>query len=102
MLGLLEAPMTYIIVDALDECPHTSEIGAVPRRDEVLEIVEELVDLYLPNLRLCFTSRLEADIVDALEPLAFHVVSLHDERGQKEYIRNFVKSVVYSDRNMRR
>ena len=102
MLGLPEAPMTYIIVDALDECPDTSESGVVSRREGVLEVVEELVDLHLPNLRLCFTSRPEADIVDAFEPLASHIVSLHDEKGQKEDIRDYVKSVVYSDRKMRR
>jgi hypothetical protein len=99
-VGPAEAPMTYIIVDALDECPDTS--GVVSLRERVLEVVEELVDLRLPNLRLCFTSRPEADIVAALEPLASQVVSLHDERGQKEDVRDYVKSVVYSDRKMRR
>ena len=92
MLGDPEAPMTYIIVDALDECPDTS--GVVSLRERVLEVVEELVDLHLPNLRLCFTSRPEADIVAALEPLASHVVPLHDERGQKEDIRAYIESVV--------
>jgi hypothetical protein len=99
-VGLPEVPMTYIIVDALDECPDTS--GVVSLRERVLEVVEELVDLYLPNLRLCFTSRPEADIMAALSPLASHVVSLHDQRGQKEDIRDYVKSVVYSDRKMRK
>ena len=100
MLGLPEAPMTYIIVDALDECPDTS--GVVSLRERVLEVIEELVDLHLPNLRLCFTSRPEADIVAALKPLASHVVSLHDQRRQREDIRDYVKSVVYTDRKMRR
>ena len=102
MLGLAEAPMTYVIVDALDECPDTSESGMVSLREGVLEVVEELVDLHLPNLRSCFTSRPEADIIDALEPLASHVVSLHDEKGQKEDIGEYIKPVVYSDRKMRR
>jgi hypothetical protein len=99
MLGLPGAPMTYIIVDALDECPDIS--GVVSLRGRVLEAVKELVDLHLPNLRLCLTSRPEADIIAALEPLASHIMSLHDQREQKEDIRDYVKSVVYSEK-MRR
>src|SRR5258708_10002539 len=39
---------TYIILDALDECPVTSSIPSP--REEVLELVEDLVGLHLPNL----------------------------------------------------
>ena len=94
-----QAPI-YIIIDALDECPNVS--GRPTARDEVLELLEELVDLKLPNVHLCVTSRPEADIRMVLEPLTSLKISLHDESGQKEDIIRYIKSVVRSDRNMRR
>ena len=94
-----QAPI-YLIVDALDECPNTSAISS-PRL-EVLTLLEDLVDAQLPNLRICVTSRPEADIKSILEPLTFRSISLHDERGQKEDIENYIKSVVNTNRNMRR
>ena len=100
MLELPGQPSTYIIVDAVDECPNTS--GVVSPRERVLELVEELVELRLPNLRICMTGRPESDVVAALEPLASHQVSLHDESGQKKDIGDYVRSVVHLDRRMRR
>jgi NACHT domain len=94
-----QAPV-YIIIDALDECPNVS--GRPTARDEVLEIIEEIVDLKLPNVHLCVTSRPEADIRMVLEPLTSLKISLHDESGQKEDIIQYIKFVVRSDRNMRR
>jgi hypothetical protein len=100
MLLLPERQTTYIIVDALDECPNTS--GVESPREHVLKLVEELVSLRLPTVRLCMTSRPEADIIPALEPLSSHVVSLHDQDGQKEAISEYIKYVVYSDRMMKK
>ena len=94
-----QAPV-YLIIDALDECPNKSALSS-PRLD-VLKLLEDLVDSQLPNLRICVTSRSEADIKLILEPLTFRSVSLHDERGQKEDIENYIKSVVDTNRNMRR
>ena len=94
-----QAPV-YLIVDALDECPNTSALSSP--RFEVLTLLENLVDSQLPNLRICVTSRPEADIKPILEPLTFRSVSLHDERGQKEDIENYIKSVVNTNKNMRR
>ena len=94
-----QAPV-YLIVDALDECPNTSALSS-PRL-EVLTLLGNLVDSQLPNLRICVTSRPEADIKPMLGPLTFRSVSLHDERGQKEDIENYIKSVVNTNRNMRR
>ena len=91
---------TYIILDALDECPITSSIPSP--REEVLELVEDLVGLHFPNLHICVTSRPEPDIQIILERLTEHPVSLHDERGQKEDIANYVTSSVHSDRRMGR
>jgi hypothetical protein len=100
MLNLPGQGPIYVIVDALDECPNLS--GTPSPREEVLELIEELVDLELPNFHLCVASRPETDIRVALEPLTTLKISLHDEAGQKEDIVEYIKSAVYSDRNMKR
>jgi hypothetical protein len=97
----LEAPgPTYIIMDALDECPITSTIPS-PRED-VLELVDELVSLQLPNVHICVTSRPEHDIRIVLERLTKNPVSLHDESGQREDIAKYVASFVSRNQRMRR
>jgi hypothetical protein len=96
MLTLPEyRPPTYLIIDALDESPNTS--GMPSPRDMVLHLLKELVELRLPDLHICVTSRPEIDIRDVLEPLTSLRVSLHDQTGQKEDIVEYVKSVVYSN-----
>jgi len=94
-----EAPI-FLIVDALDECPDTSSLSS-PRK-KVLMLVQKLIDSQLPNLRLCITSRPEADIKLVIEPLTFCSVSIHDESGQMHDIERYIKSTVNSDRKMRR
>ena len=91
---------SYIIMDALDECPNTT--GVPSARDEVLGLVNDLVDLRLPNLHICVTSRAEMDIRTFLEPSTSRHISLHDQPGQKEDISEYIKSVVHSDNNMKR
>jgi len=93
-----QAPV-YLIVDALDECPNTS---LPSHRDQILVLLKDLVDSKLPNLRICITSRPETDIKSILEPLTFRSVSLHDESGQKEDIEKYIKSIVNTDRRMRK
>ena len=90
----------YLIVDALDECPNDS--GLPTPREEVLDLIDNLVGLHLPNLHICVTSRPEIDIQTALEPLTSLCVSLHNQSGQKEDIVDYVSSVVFSDKKMRR
>ena len=90
----------YLIVDALDECPNNS--GLPTPREEVLDLIDNLVGLCLPNLHICVTSRPEIDIQTTLEPLTTLRVSLHNQTGQKEDIVNYVSSVVHSDKKMRR
>jgi hypothetical protein len=98
MLTLPGQVPTYLIVDAVDECPNTSKVlGVSPSRQKVLEFVKELVELHLPNLHICVTSRFEFDIRSTLERLARFKVSLHDQDEQKEDIAKYVRSVVYSD-----
>jgi len=108
LLSCLEAmlktegqPIVYIIIDALDECPN--DFGVNSSREWVLELMNKLVELHLPNVRICATSRPEADIQVALaSSSASHTVSLHGEVGQKNDIAHYVRSVVYSKREMRR
>jgi len=95
MLMLPDRRPIYVILDALDECSNVSRI-LTPRK-QVLHLVKELVDLHIPNLHICVTSRLEVDIRDVLEPLTTRRVSLHEQSGQKKDIGDYVRSVVYSN-----
>ena len=94
-----QAPV-YLIIDALDECPNTSAMPSP--REKVLNLVVQLVESRLTNLRICVTSRPELDIKVVLEPLAFRSVSIHDERGQLEDIENYIRSVINTDPRNRR
>ena len=85
----------YLIVDALDECPSTSAVPS-PRGD-VLNLIDELIKSEISNLRICVTSRPETDIKDVLDPLIFRSVSLHDEKGQKKDIEDYIKSVINTE-----
>ena len=102
MLSLPDQRPIYLIVDALDESPITSGIPSA--RERVLQLLKELVDLGLPKLHICVTSRPEIDIRNAIQPLTSLRVSLHDQTGQKEDIADYVRSIVYSnsDTNMKR
>ena len=99
MLKLPKQATAFIVIDALDECSIST--GLPSPRDNVLGFVEELVRLQAPNLRICVTSRPEADIEPVLGPLAFRSVSLHGESGQAQDIAEYVKFVVNSDPKMR-
>jgi hypothetical protein len=100
MLSVATEKPVYIIVDALDECPDLS--GMPTPREDVLILLESLVRMGLPNLRICVTSRPEVDIQNVLGPLARVSVSLHDEHGQKKDIFKYVTNVVHTDKKMRR
>jgi hypothetical protein len=87
-------------MDAIDECP---DIPGVPSpREDTLELLKELIELRLPNLRLCVTSRPEIGVRAVLESLSSHRVSLHDETGQKKDIIDYVSAVLGSDRKFER
>ncbi|KAI0271193.1 hypothetical protein BGY98DRAFT_1100336 [Russula aff. rugulosa BPL654] len=100
IISLPDQVPIYIIVDALDEC--SNESGLPTPREEVLELVKNLVGLCAPNLHICVTSRPEIDIQSALGPLTTLHVSLHDQSGQKKDIVDYISSVVYSDTKMER
>ena len=95
MLTLPDQVPIYLIMDALDESPNTSGIPSA--RERVLQLLKELVDLRLPSLHICVTSRPEVDIQKGIVPLTSLRVSLHDQSGQKEDIADYVRSVVYSN-----
>ena len=100
IITLTDQQPVYLIIDALDKCPDTS--GMPSPREQVLDLVKDLVKLSSANLRLCVTSRPENDIRRALEPLTSIPVSLHEQSGQKQDIIDYVTSVVHSDAKMGR
>jgi hypothetical protein len=95
MVTLPNQHPTYLIIDALDESPNTT--GIPSPRERVLRFLRELVEISVPSLRICVTSRPEIDIRKVLEPLTSRRVSLHDQSGQKEDIADYVRSVVFSN-----
>jgi hypothetical protein len=99
MLSVLAEHPTYIVMDALDECPDDSGWPKTPR-EEALDVVRDLVGLPLPNLRICVTSRPEVDIKSVLNPLTIYAVSLHDQSEQKKGIADYIRTIVNSDRKM--
>jgi ankyrin repeat domain-containing protein 50 len=100
MLELPGQATAYVIIDALDNCPRTTTIPSP--RDDVLDLVEELVKSDISNVRICVTSRAEVDIAPVLDPLVFRSISLHGERGHRQDIAEYIKSVVNTDDEMRR
>jgi hypothetical protein len=100
MLKLPKQGDLFIVVDALDECPNF--FGFPTPREQVLKVVRELVELRLPHVHFCITSRPEVDIRDALDGLAVHNISLHEQDGQNQDIIDYVTSVVSSDPKMAR
>jgi hypothetical protein len=100
MLSLPTQAPVYLIIDALDECPNHA--GLPTAREEVLDLIQDLVDLHLPNVHICVTSRPEVDIRAALEPLTSLRISLHNESGQTRDIVDYVSYIVYSDRMIQR
>jgi hypothetical protein len=103
--SMLELPgqlPTFLVIDALDECPNTT--GTPSAREEVLDFLENLVGSSHSNLSICVTSRPEQDIQNVLNPLtsASCQVSLHEEGGQREDIKSYIHSFVHKDKAMRR
>ena len=101
LIDLLKLPGSqpiYLIIDALDECPSTSSLSSP--REELLSLLEDLVEKQIPNLRICTTSRPEVDIKTILEPLASFSVSLHDASGQRKDIRDYIESIVDTNKKM--
>ena len=97
MLTMARSVPVYLVLDALDECPNDSgALQSQSARGKVLSVVEELVKLGLPNMRLCITSRPEFDIRTIIKFLAAQEISLHDEGGQNQDINTYVTFAVQS------
>ena len=93
----------YLIVDALDECPNSS--GLPTSREEVLDLISNLIRLRLPNLHICVTSRPEIDIQTTLNPLTTLCVSLHNQtwtKGRHYRLCQFCGSIRQEDGEMAR
>ena len=99
MLTVMAEHPIYVVMDALDECPDHS--GIPTAREEVLVVLKDLVGFYLPNLRICVTSRPEVDIKSTLNQLIIHSISLHGESEQRKGIADYVRYFVNSDAKMR-
>ncbi len=101
MLTIPEQGPKYIIVDAVDECPNRS--GTPSPRERVLRLLDELVQLNHPDLRICVTSSPEPDIENIIRPLSSHSMSLHDKTGKiQDDIFDYVSAVVNSDQRMQK
>jgi len=100
MLQLPGQGPLYLIIDALDECPNSS--GYPMQREQVLAVMQELINLQLPQVHFCITSRPEIDIRDVLGPLAVHNVPLHEQAGQNQDIVDYINHFVRSDPRVQR
>jgi hypothetical protein len=95
MLTVPDQRPIYLIIDALDESPDSS--GIPSPREEVLQLMTELVELRLLGLHICVTSRPQVDIGAVLGRLTSVYVHLQDQSGQRNDIVDYVTSVVYSN-----
>jgi len=90
----------YIVIDAVDYCPNFR--GTRSARKEVLMLVEDLIRSRHPKLYICITSSPEQDIkatLNLLTPTARRV-ALHDEPGQKEDIKIYIRSFFKKNKEM--
>jgi hypothetical protein len=94
MLALPRQPPVYIILDALDECPVS---GMPSPRENVLELIKELVDMQLHHLRICATSRPEVCINANLESPVFRHVWLDTRREHTNDIATYIRSTFESN-----
>jgi len=101
MLELEGQRPIYIVIDAMDDCPNPT--GPKSARKKVLIFVEELVRSRYSNLYICVTSSPEQDIKRTLNLLTptLRIVELHDEAGQKEDIKSYIRSFVKDNQETR-
>ncbi|KAI0292472.1 hypothetical protein B0F90DRAFT_277163 [Multifurca ochricompacta] len=100
MLSIPGQSPIYFILDALDESPNCSDTPSA--RESVLEFIEWLMNLGYSHLRICVSSRMEADTRAVLQPLASQTVCIHEENGQIGDINNYINFFINSDMNTRR
>jgi hypothetical protein len=85
----------------MDDCPNPT--GPKCPRKKVLVFVEDLVRSRYSNLYVCVTSSLEQDIKRTLDLLTstLHLVDPHEEAGQKEDIKSYIRSFVKDNQETR-
>jgi hypothetical protein len=94
MLSLPNRGSSLLIMDALDECPDTSDVPSA--REQVLDLVKDLVSLQTPSLHICITSRPEVDINDVLGATRVSDNVPPRRKRAKGDIVDYVRSVVNS------
>ena len=101
MLKLTTQGPTFLIVDGLNEA-----LPPVQPRCDATKIIEELVGLKLPDLRIFSTCRsiLDPEIEDPLplESLASHTVCLHETKGHLDDISFWIDWRIKNNRRMKR
>jgi hypothetical protein len=95
--SLLEYKQSFIIIDALDECPNSGD-----ERGDLCDILEELHSWAQPNLHLLVTSRKEVDLCDALESLVTLGPISIQGGVVKSDIRKYVRSQLESDSKLKK
>ena len=90
-----ETTPTFIIIDALDECPTRGG-----ERAKLLELLQSLASLQIANLRILVTSRKESDIEEKLGGIVtLPPLSIQGEDTDID-IRTHVKAQLASDSTM--
>lgn len=65
----------YIVLDALDECPHADKQG---QRTQLLRTIRDMVSKKYSKLHLLVTSRPEPDILQEISSIAIHSLSIEE------------------------
>jgi hypothetical protein len=99
MLKHLVQEPTYIVVDALDECPGIP--GLPSPRATLLGHIRELVNLCISNLHICILSDLDPEVEFVLRPLASRRVCLHEESGHSQDIIHYLRTMLNTHRKMK-
>ncbi|KAI0270469.1 hypothetical protein BC834DRAFT_819265 [Gloeopeniophorella convolvens] len=89
----------YVILDALDECPHNR---VSPPRHKILNFLVQMSSQCPSDLRVCIMSRPEDDIADTLRPLALHRVCLEDESDHALDMEHYIRHEVNTNVRMRK
>ncbi|KAI9449062.1 hypothetical protein BJY52DRAFT_275129 [Lactarius psammicola] len=99
MLKLTTQGPTFLIIDALNEA-----LPGIQPQSNAFKVIEELVSLELPDLRIFATSlSVDPDIeAQPLEPLASHSVCLHETKGHLDDISFFIDWCIKENKRMKR
>ena len=92
---------TFLIIDGLNEI-----LPSEQPQCEVNKVIEELIGLRLPNLRIFATclSVVDPEVEEplALEPLASHTLCLHETKGHLEDISFYIDWRIKDNKRMKR